>query len=298
MLYVNYRNIRIHQIQIFLAAAESCNYSMAAEKMNVTQSMVSKTIKFLEQETGLILVRKDHGKLYLTPAGKEVSFSWDEMLKAFELSISNAHAIQEAKNVPLHFGLGMATQRDDIRAVLDRLESEISKGEIILENGPTLKQLERVNNGEIDMAIASGHLLPKIKYMDLCYQRISETPLAIYVHKNHPLSARNSISFADLKSEHFIAFSPEADPHYWGLLNRMAEEAGFHPRVGCYVNDELSFLINLERGKGVVFADGDTLDSPNIKKFILDGTHCDLYLIWRADNTNPILKNILKKVLQ
>ena len=63
--------------------------------------------------------------------------------------------------------------------------------------------------------------------------------------------------------------------------------------MACYVKDELSFQINLELGRGILLADSSTLDSPNMRKFILEGTSCDLFFVWRGDNCNPSLRKAL-----
>ena len=296
MRYVNYRNIRIHQIQIFLCAAECGNYTAAASRMHVTQPMVSKTIQSLEQELGIILFRKDHGKLLLTPAGKELQLHWTNMMDLFETSIFNAHAIQEAKHMPLRLGLGMSSHRPDIRQLLSGLEPYIPTSDLLLECGNMASMLQRVSKGDLDAAMCSGHLLPRIQSLRLCCKRIAETSLAVYVPISNPLSQRESITFSDLRTEAFVTYSPEADPCYWELLNSLAHEAGFRPKVACYVKDELSFQINLDLGRGVLLADSKTLDSPNIRRFILEGTSCDLFLVWRGDNDNPTLKTLLETV--
>lgn len=296
MRYVNYRNIRIHQIQIFLCAAECSNFTAAAEQMHVTQPMVSKTIQSLEQELGIILFRKDHGKLLLTPAGKELRLHWNNMMELFETSIFNAHAIQEAKNMPLRLGLGMSSKRPDINQLLGRLEPHIPTSDLLLECGNMASMLQRVARGDLDAALCSGHLLPRIQSLRLCCKRIAETSLAIYVPASNPLSQKESITFSDLKTEAFITYSPEADPCYWELLNKLTSEAGFRPKVACYVKDELSFQINLDLGRGVLLADSKTLEGPNIRRFLLEGTSCDLFLVWRGDNDNPSLKVLLDVV--
>ncbi len=296
MQFTDHRNIRIHQIEIFLAAAETCNYSSAAEQLNVTQSMVTKTIQALEKELGLMLFRKSHGKLYQTPAGKELKMQWTAMMTLFESSIADAHAVQEAKSIPVHLGIGVLEQRSDLEPMMEALRPEIESGNVILERGCLANHLQRVRTGDLDLALCSGHLIPKVRNLQLGCRRIIESPLAVYVPEENPLSKRESISFSDLKNEYFITFSPDADPLYWNLLNQLAEEAGFRPRIGCYVKDEFSFEINLKNGRGIIMADSETIKSPGIRKFILEGTHCDLYLVWREDNPNPHLDKILKLI--
>lgn len=294
MRFINYRNIRIHQIQIFLCAADCANFTAAAEQMCVTQPMVSKTIQLLEQELGIMLFRKDHGKLYLTPAGRELRLNWKNIMELFETSVFNAHAIQEAKELPIRFGLGMSSRRDDLRELISFLEEQRPAVDLLLECDNMANTLQRISRGDLDLGVCSGHLLPRIMSLRLDYKLLRETSLAIFIPRCNPLSQKERITFSDLRNEAFVTYSQESDPLYWKLLTSLANEAGFIPEVACYVKDELSFQINLEMGRGIVLADSGTpLEGVTVEKFILEGTHCDLFLVWQGDNSNSSLKKLL-----
>ena len=119
--------------------------------MHVTQPMVSKTIHMLEQETGIILFRKMHGKPCLTPAGREIQTYWSNILDLFEMSISNAQTIQEVKNLPIRFGLGMAGQRKDIIQILDDIRKKYPDMDMHLECGNMTGLLYRTYQGDRDL---------------------------------------------------------------------------------------------------------------------------------------------------
>lgn len=80
---------------------------------------------------------------------------------------------------------------------------------------------------------------------------MKRSSLAVFVPKSNPLSQKEQISFSDLRSESFIALSADVDSEYILLLNRLAAEAGFIPRISCYVPNENSFKINLIMGNGL-----------------------------------------------
>lgn len=294
MRYIKYSNIRFQQIQIFLCAAEYGNFTAAAERMHVTQPMISKTIQILEQETGIILFRKMHGKPCLTPAGRELQTYWSNILDLFEMSVYNAQTIQEVKDLPVRFGLGMSSQRKDVKQLLFRIRTKYPDTDLHLECGDMLGQLYRLYRSDLDLTVCSGHLLSNIKSLRLSCKKVSDTSLAIYIPKSNPLSEKKEIVFSDLKMEEFITFSPESDPIYWNLLNEMAMKAGFRPKVACYVKDELSFQTNLEWGKGIVLADSNTLDLDYARKVVLRDTECNLLLVWKEENSNPGVKKIVE----
>jgi DNA-binding transcriptional LysR family regulator len=61
-----------HSIQTFLTVARTRNVSQAAEQMNLSQSAVSKRLKMLEQELGILLFERVRGNksFSLTPTGE------------------------------------------------------------------------------------------------------------------------------------------------------------------------------------------------------------------------------------
>lgn len=68
---------------VFEAAARRRSFTAAAEELNVSQPAVSKTIRLLEEATGLKLFRREHTRLELTAEGhkfyKETQQSFDHL---------------------------------------------------------------------------------------------------------------------------------------------------------------------------------------------------------------------------
>lgn len=288
MKHVNLFNIRLSQIQIFLAAAEYGNFTVAAEKLHLTQPMVSKTITTIEKELGICLFVRTHGKLQVTPAGRELFFEWKNILKYFENSLENAHSIQEGLSGSLRIGTGTLVANNErlinrIREVRKKYP-EISVSLEFHSLGILLKKLVKE---ELDIVIISKHQLPEVTNMGLAWKIMQESYLAIFVHKSNPLFERESISFEDLKTEKFIVFSPENDRHYISLLHLISKEAGFTPKIACYVPNEISFQANLLLGNGIVLADTCTrLEEAEIRKFPLEKYRNDLILVWRPQSQN------------
>lgn len=114
---------------------------------------------------------------------------------------------------------------------------------------------------------------------------MKRSSLAVFVPKSNPLSQKEQISFSDLRSESFIALSADVDSEYILLLNRLAAEAGFIPRISCYIPNENSFKINLIMGNGVVLADSAcALENEYIKKFEFPDKPNGTVLAWKTKN--------------
>lgn len=73
-------------IEAFLAVARTQNISRASESLNLAQSTMSKRLKVLEQELGVMLIERGKGlkSIRLTPAGEafiEIAERWDALVR-------------------------------------------------------------------------------------------------------------------------------------------------------------------------------------------------------------------------
>ena len=60
--------------------------------------------------------------------------------------------------------------------------------------------------------------------------------VCVYVYENHGRIvgfSAEQIAFEDLRAEQFVCFSADADEFYITLLDRLAKEAGFVPKISC-----------------------------------------------------------------
>jgi len=85
-------NINILQIKCFLEVLATDNFSEAAEHLYMTQSTVSKKIASLEKELGLLLFERRGRRVYVTPAGRELAQSFNQLeegYKQLETTVEN-----------------------------------------------------------------------------------------------------------------------------------------------------------------------------------------------------------------
>lgn len=294
MKHVDLYNIKLNHIRIFLAVAEYGSFTIAAEKLHLTQPFVSKSILHLEEELGLYLFIRGSRKFQITPAGRKLYQKWQDIWQQFEDSLMSAHSIQAGMTDELHIGLGELSQENNfLQDNLIKTKEALPELNIYVEYGSMSSLLDFLIKGDIDMAVVSKHMLPMIESMNLAWSIIAESNLSVYVHKSSPLFEQEKIIFKDLKKEKFIVFSSEKDNSYMNLLNNLAKEAGFIPMISCYVPNEISFKINLEMGNGVVLADSlSYLDSKDIKRFDLPYRN-DVIAVWKPENLRESMQVFL-----
>ena len=296
MKQIDFFNIKFNHIQIFLTSAQTQSFSKAAEKLNVTQPMVSKTIQILEKELGLILFIRDKGRIRLTPAGRELYVQWKNLLHFFENSIQDASAQQEG--LVNRFVLGTSLLMPEEHMLLIREASKQFPDNVTIHYAsyPQSTAWDMLKREELDLIVVSGHILPELRPDSTDWCILQKTNLAIFISLENPLSKRKVLTFTDLREEPFIVFSSDKDTRYMQLLNRLSQEAGFSPRISGYISDEASFAINLFTNSGVILGDTSMrMDPKAAKRFPLAGTENHLYLVWRIPQ-NTQRKEALKKI--
>jgi DNA-binding transcriptional LysR family regulator len=61
--------MELDQLEAFVIVGELLSISQAAKRLHIAQPAVSKKIQRLEQDLGVLLLKRAHGRIYLTPAG-------------------------------------------------------------------------------------------------------------------------------------------------------------------------------------------------------------------------------------
>ena len=284
MKHIELFNIKFSQIRIFLSVVEFGGFTAAAEKLHITQPMISKTVAHLEEELGLRLILRGSRTFQVTPAGMKLFETWRDIMQNFEDSVISAHAIEEGKTVQLRVGTGALDPKDNpIVRNLRKMKTIMPGIAIYGESKEMSALIADLARDNLDMIVISKHMLPMLEGLDIEWNVLIPSRLCVYVHQSNPLFEREYITFSDLKNERFIVFSPEKDGSYMILLKELAEKAGFTPQISCYIQNEKSFAMNLELENGVALVDSYTdLQSPTIKKYPLDVRN-DIIAVWKKN---------------
>ncbi|WP_175579698.1 LysR family transcriptional regulator [Vibrio diazotrophicus] len=142
-------------IPIFVAVVECGSFSLAAEKLGVTKSAISKRVTQLEDELGIRLLNRTTRKLSLTEAGKRY---YDHVSQALALAQQGMDAVTELQGEPkgkLKITAPMSFGVLYIAPIIAEFLEQFPKVTIDLQ---LEDQMVDLIAGEFDLAIRIGNL--------------------------------------------------------------------------------------------------------------------------------------------
>jgi DNA-binding transcriptional LysR family regulator len=192
--------VEVHELQIFVAAAEEENFSAAARKLHLSQPAVSFQIQTLEQRLQVQLFQRIGRRIVLTEAGRELLPMAREMIQLSSRIEESMCASQGL--VKGHVVIGCSTSPG--KYILPHLIGAFRKQYPEVQFSVEVMTREAVEEKLLDRQIHIGVLSLCSKNKDLeCWTMLVDE-LVLIVGANHPWASRDRVTPAELRSVEWI----------------------------------------------------------------------------------------------
>ncbi|MFD3661326.1 LysR family transcriptional regulator [Streptomyces sp. NPDC058659] len=277
-------------LRYFLAVAEELHFTRAAEKLYVSQPALSKQIRALERQLGAPLFDRDRRGVSLTPVGTALLPHARAALAAWEEGRQAVRRAREAADGTLVVGMSTSPGRGGL---LPAIRSRFTEA----HPGARLK-LRQVAWDDPTAGLADSGTDVAFVWLPLAgadrfrWVVVAAEPRLVALPAAHPLAARESLDFADLLDEPFLAL-PDSGPElrdYWLALDA---RGGRPPVIGAEIGGVDETYEALAGGLGVCL-----VAAGNVPLLAREGvvirpvrgvTPSRLVLAWRADDTRPLV---------
>jgi LysR family hydrogen peroxide-inducible transcriptional activator len=188
------------ELKYVVAVARERHFGRAAEACFVSQPTLSVAIKKLEDELGVVLFERGSTEVTVTPAGERICAQaqrvLDEAARIKEISKQGKDPLRGALRVGVIYTIGPYLLPSLIRQLL----RDAPDMPLLLNENFTVRLLELVKNGEIDVAIMA---LP-LPDSGLMIQPVYDEPFIIAVPRHHPWTRRRNVASEELKKENML----------------------------------------------------------------------------------------------
>lgn len=287
--------MKIEHLREFMVLARLLNFGKTAEKLYMTQPVLSRHIMAMEEEIGAILLVRNKQSVSLTEDGRLFLREAEQIVKGYDLALEKVRASSKGGRL----GIGMLYYSKELMIpAINKFQKLFPDVQPHFLSKTPVEIVAAIMSDEIDV----GALLrvdfeggEQLKFFDI-YQE----PLVLMVSGAHRLSKRTMVSVKELKEERFVNIN---DIFYQGYLEsirkRLAQYNTIIDPTPVLVRDYEALLLAVQAGQGVA------LLSYNMKKHLVpQSVYIDLEerdiairrcLAYKPGNNNPSLHHFIKQ---
>lgn len=229
------------QLRTLVAVVEAGSFSVAAERLALTQSAVSHAIAGLETDLGVSLLHRDRGGPVPTPAGERVLAHARAMLRLHEHIRQEAAAASGQQVGRVRVGTPPSVSARLLPGVLAALRRRHPGIEVVLFEGSD----HEVDGWLRSRAVDVGIVPCPARGLDTVELVADE--FFLVVPAAHALGSRASVRLREVAAEPFIMSKGGCEP----MIRHLYRTAGTQPSVRYEVRDMPTLLAMVQEGLGV-----------------------------------------------
>lgn len=234
-------------MRIFLAVAEEKNFSKAANKLFLTQQMVSKTIAALEEEIGSPLFIRTTKKVEITAVGRKAFSLFQNVVELSDKCINDLreYAQNSEEHLSIAYFTGLRTWirttfKEQVFKVIDK--ERISWG----VNSDLWMMGEEQQNYDCFFTFADKAVIESVRKGGDKVVIVAETKMKIYVSSSHPWAKKGKVEFPELRTETLISMTEPL----WTPDGTVYSSYNSSGKGNLYRSNMDSVLDEVEIGKG------------------------------------------------
>jgi LysR family transcriptional regulator, low CO2-responsive transcriptional regulator len=239
------RAITLRQLRTFKTVADLNSFSLAANRLKLSQPSVSYQVKELEEALGLPLLDRLGKRVQLTEAGALLYGYARRMLDVLDDATVALEEMRGIKRGTLRVGASTTVGIYLLPAALGAFK-KLHPGLVIsLEIGTRARVQEQVLRNELDLAVVG----PALKDPDLAIIPFLSDELIVIAPAGHPLAGRRGLSLKDIAAQPFV-MREAASGSRWSL-EKAARKEGVRLVVAMELGSNGAIKHAVESGLGL-----------------------------------------------
>ncbi len=286
--------LEIRHFKYFLAVAEELHFRKAADRLFISQPGLSRQIKQMENELGIILFERNSRKVKLTAAGVFLQEELKSHLQNLDNILNRANHISSGLQGKLKLGYVGSAMHGIIPELLPKFKDKYPEVVFSLSEMDNKAQIKSLLDHNLDIGFVRIERVPR----NIEIRPIFNDTFSLVLPKNHVLNSSNFKELNQVKDEPFILFEGTYSNSYYEKVMQIFDDSGFIPLVSHYTVNASSIYRLVENNFGLSIVPtslkrGYDMDIKFIElKNITQRT--TLRIVWNSQNSNPVLTNFLK----
>lgn len=235
-------DLNVLKYMAFIKTVETGSFTKAAEKLNYSQSGVSRMIHDLEKEWNLTLLERNRSGVKLTSEGFRIlpyAKSLCEEYRKLQMQVDDLHGLQSGI---IRIGTISSIATHWLPNIIKAFQKDYPGIDYELLLGDYTEIEEWIREGRVDCGFTRTPTCPDFDTEFLEQDRL----LAIFP-ENHPLTKLDKVPLAALCEEPFMLLEKGAKAE----ISEVFERNGLTPRVHFTTWDDYAVMAMVESGLGI-----------------------------------------------
>jgi DNA-binding transcriptional LysR family regulator len=238
------------QLKVLLAVADSGGFSLASERLAMSQPGVSRAVASLEEELGVQLLTRRRGAVSLTNVGVHVAMHAREVLAHSEAIRQEAGQVAGTYAGHLRIGSLPSLSAELVSPILARFHERNPGAEVELFEAADEDVLYWIRGHSVDVGVVAR------SPADLDVRHLRDTELFAVVPAAHASAEGDAVPLAALEHDAFVV----ARNGFERLVAELFTAEGRTPRIEFEVSETSSAVAIVAAGLGVAVVPDLLLD--------------------------------------
>lgn len=249
--------MELRHLRYFIAVAEEGSFTKAAQRLFISQPPLTKQIKNLEEELGVMLFDRSTRYVSLTPAGRAFLGKAKNTIYESEAAIRAAQRSDAGFGEVITIGFMSAVMLQELVPTLSTAHKSSPSIDFRFQQMRSDEQLqavidERIDIGCVDLGIAE--IESHIQKNHLIAWPFFTDTLVVALAKTHPLAGVRNLRLKDMKDERFAILERHLYPSHFDTVIQACDKEGFKPKIFHYANQIPEVLTYVAAGIAVGIA--------------------------------------------
>jgi len=298
MRYLHHGGVMILQLRSFLVVIEEGSLHLAAKRLNLSQSALSRQMQALEYELGGKLLERSSTGVRPTVGGRALTAKVRTLLGSYDSAMLEVRRLVRGQSEEIRIGYLASVFEEYLEPALKQLRKIHPQAKVKLLDLFPGEQIGALRNGEIDVGLTleTGALLGR----DFYTRKLVAGRSVVFLPRRHPLASRKELRLAELKNETFLMGPDDHIPGVRRQLLRICRRCGkFKPRlINVTAAEDSSSILALVAKENAVALGPVFLSrwkAPDVAVIPITDTGAtwNLNLVWQRGQITEALRTLL-----
>jgi DNA-binding transcriptional LysR family regulator len=284
--------MELRHLRYFAAVAADLNFTRAAARLHVAQPALSRQIRQLEDELGVVLLNRSPRGVQLTKAGRGFLVEARALLSHSERAMRTAR--QDGDQAQLNIGYIWGLFHSLVPPWLEAFRQGHPETAAHLFDLPPLEQARALLDGKLDAGFIGFALEADVPGLSL--RQVGPCRFVAALPTRHSQARRSKVELGSLANEFFLGISEQTYPGASRCAAEAFARAGFRPKFVQMVERGYTILGLVAGGCGIALVPESLQALPHagvVFRPLKQPPVAELYLAWRADHISDAVRDFV-----